>query len=146
MDAWIFGWKMRRKVCSCARDPSTTDGLYKQELYVQVYNNWHISKMTLYVAFPCRTLTLGELVSENRTGESFPASVEMQSLSSEINNQNSPMNSSKVSWLCDTVPHHHSVLYRTVVLMNQYSIQPQWIHSSHKRSVSIQDRRTHPLL
>ena len=52
-----------------------------------------------------------ESVSENRTGESFPASVEMQSLSSEINNQNSPMNSSKVSWLCDTVPHHHSVLY-----------------------------------
>ena len=35
-------WKMRRKVCSCARDPSTTDGLYKQELYVQVYNNWHM--------------------------------------------------------------------------------------------------------
>ena len=55
-------WEGGRSV-RVLRDPSDTDGLYKQELYVQVYNNWHISKMTLYVAFPCRTLTLGELVS-----------------------------------------------------------------------------------
>ena len=76
-----------------------------------------------------------ESVGETRPGENFPSSVEMQSLSSETNSQNSPMNSgSKVSYCVVLISIVHTLHYRIVVLRKQPSIRPQWILSSHKRS------------